>query len=83
MPLKRGSSQKTISANIGEMVGKYKETGKIGTSKPKSKAAAAKQAAAIAYEKAGKARGMKKGGGVQGPAMIVKKKDGNNPVKIY
>ena len=49
MPLKRGSSQKTISANIGEMVGKYKETGKIGTSKPKSKAAAVKQAVAIAY----------------------------------
>lgn len=83
MPLKRGSSQKTISTNIGEMVGKYKETGKIGTSKPKSKAAAAKQAAAIAYEKAGKSRGMKKGGAVQGPAMIVKKKDGNRPVKIY
>jgi hypothetical protein len=29
---------------------------------------------------------MAKGGamkGVQGPAMIVKKRDGNNPVKIY
>lgn len=83
MPLKRGSSQKTISANIGEMVRSYKDTGKIGTSKPKSTAAAAKQAAAIAYEKAGKARKMKKGGTVQGPAMIVKKKDGNRPVKIY
>lgn len=90
MPLKKGSSQKTISANIGEMVGSYKETGKIGTSKPKSKAAAAKQAAAIAYEKAGKDRKMAKGGdaikkakGVQGPSMIVKKKDGNRPVKVY
>lgn len=83
MPLKKGSSQKTISTNIGEMVRSYKDTGKIGTSKPKSKTAAVKQAAAIAYEKAGKARKMAKGGKVQGPAMIVKKKDGNRPVKIY
>ena len=83
MPLKKGSSQKTISSNIGELVRTFKESGKIGTSKPKSKAAAIKQAAAIAYDKAGKARKMAKGGGVQGPAMVVKKKDGNRPVKIY
>jgi hypothetical protein len=90
MPLKKGSSQKTISSNIGELVRDYKKDGMIGTSKPKSKAAAVKQAAAIAYEKAGKARKMAKGGnviqrpkGVQGPSMIVKKKDGNRPVKIY
>ena len=90
MPLKKGSSQKTISANIGEMVRSFKETGKLGTSKPKSKTAAVKQAAAIAYEKAGKAKKMAKGGdvikkasGVQGPMMVVKKKDGNRPVKIY
>ena len=90
MPLKKGSSQKTISTNIGEMVRDYKKDGMIGTSKPKSKAAAIKQAAAIAYEKAGKAKKMAKGGdvikkakGVQGPSMIVKKKDGNRPVKIY
>lgn len=56
MPLKSGKSKKTISANIGEMVGKYKETGKIGTSKPKSKKAAVDQAAAIALSKAGKSR---------------------------
>lgn len=83
MPLKRGSSQKTISANIGEMVRSYKKKGSIGSSKPKSVEAATKQAAAIAYDKAGKTRGMKQGGSVQGPAMIVKKKDGNRPVKIY
>ena len=83
MPLKKGSSQKTISTNIGEMVRDYKKDGMIGTSKPKSKAAAVKQAAAIAYEKAGKAKKMAKGGKVQGPAMVVKKKDGNRPVKIY
>lgn len=90
MPLKKGSSQKTISSNIGTLVRDYKKDGMIGTSKPKSKAAAVKQAAAIAYEKAGKAKKMAKGGdvikkasGVQGPSMTVKKKDGNRPVKIY
>ena len=90
MPLKKGSSQKTISKNIGTLVRDFKETGKIGTSKPKSKSAAVKQAVAIAYDKAGKAKKMAKGGdvikkarGVQGPSMIVKKEDGNRPVKIY
>lgn len=89
MPLKKGSSQKTISGNIGEMVGKFKKSGSIGTSKPKSKGAAVKQAVAIALSTAGKSRNkagggeMKKSKGVQGPAMVVKKKDGNNPVKIY
>jgi hypothetical protein len=38
------------------MVGKYKETGKIGTSKPKSMKAAVKQASAAAYAKAGKSK---------------------------
>lgn len=94
MPLKKGSSQKTISSNIGEMVTKFKKTGEIGTSKPKNKKAAVKQAVAIALSTAGKSRSqpakkakggemIKKSKGVQGPVMIVKKKDGNNPVKIY
>ena len=90
MPLKKGSSQKTISRNIGEIVRDYKKDGMIGTSKPASKTAAVKQAAAIAYAKAGKTKKMAKGGdvlktakGVQGPSMIVKKKDGNRPVTIY
>lgn len=56
MPLKSDKSQKTISKNIGEMVSKYKKTGKIGTSKPKSMEAAIKQASAAAYTKAGKSR---------------------------
>ena len=88
MPLKKGSSRKTISSNIGEIVRDYKQDGMIGTSKPKSKSAAVKQAVAVAYSKAGKTK-MAKGGdvqtpkGVQGPYKIVKKKDGNRPVKIY
>jgi hypothetical protein len=61
MPLKSGKSKKTISKNIGEMVGGYKETGKIGTSKPKSMKAAIAQASAAAYAKAGKSKSKKKG----------------------
>lgn len=83
MPLKKGSSQKTISGNIGEMISSFKKTGKIGTSKPKSKEAAAKQAAAIAYSTAGKSRKMKKGGKVQGPFMEVLRKDAKVKTKIY
>lgn len=83
MPLKKGSSQKTISTNIGELVRTFKKSGKIGTSKPKSKEAAVKQAAAIAYSKAGKSRGMKSGGKVQGPFMEVLRKDAKKKTKIY
>ncbi|MDD5064940.1 MAG: hypothetical protein PHQ35_09335 [Phycisphaerae bacterium] len=54
MPLLKGKSKSVISKNIGELVGSYKTTGKIGTSKPASKKKAVKQASAIAY---GKARG--------------------------
>lgn len=84
MPLKKGKSQKVISTNIGEMVGKFKKTGKIGTSKPATKGAAVKQAAAIAYEKAGKSRAtpMKKGG-VMGPVKEVYRKDAFKKTKIY
>ena len=52
MPLMKGGSQKTISKNIGEMVRKFKDTGKIGTSRPGGMRKAMKQAAAIAYSTA-------------------------------
>ena len=45
MPLKKGSSKKTISKNIEELVRSGRPV---------------KQAAAIAYDKAGKSRGKKK-----------------------
>jgi hypothetical protein len=56
----KGKSAKTISKNIGEMVRSFKESGKIGTSKPASVRKAVKQASAIALSKAGKSR-MKRG----------------------
>ena len=52
MPLKKGKSKETISKNIKGEMKKYEKTGKIGTSKPKSKKKAQKQAVAIALSKA-------------------------------
>lgn len=89
MPLKKGSSKKVISENIGEMVGKYKRTGAIGTSKPSSSKKAVAQAAAIAYEEAGKARKPKmaaKGGEMKKPkgaVMMVKRRDADQKTAIY
>ena len=51
MPLKKGKTDKILHQNISELMGAYKKSGKIGTSKQKSKKAAQKQAAAIAYSK--------------------------------
>jgi hypothetical protein len=56
MPLAKGSSRKTISANIAEMVDEYKEEGHIGASHPETKKKAVKQAVAIALTKAGRSR---------------------------
>ncbi len=56
MPLKKGTSSKAISSNIKKEMSRYKKTGKIGTSHPKSKKAAQKQAVAIALQTAGKSK---------------------------
>jgi hypothetical protein len=84
MPIKKGSSKKTVSNNIKEMFSAYKTSGKIGSSKPSSNEKAQKQAVAIALSSAGKSRrtpSLPKGR--QGAVRTVKKRDGNTPVKIY
>ena len=52
MPLKSGSSPKTRSTNIRELLHSFKQSGRIGNSKPGSMKQAVSQAAAIAYRKA-------------------------------
>ncbi len=52
MPLKNGSSRRTVSSNIKTLVHDYERSGAIGTSKPASRKKAVKQAVAIALEKA-------------------------------
>jgi hypothetical protein len=52
MPLKKGKSSQTISNNIRELAEAYRQKGKIGNIKPKSKKHAVKIASAIAYNKA-------------------------------
>lgn len=51
MPLKTGKSNKVRSANIKELMDRFKKTGKIGNIKPKSAKHAAAIASAIAYRK--------------------------------
>lgn len=53
MPLKKGSSRETVSHNVKEIVDDWEKDGTIGTSHPKSKKAAVKQAVAISLQKAG------------------------------
>ena len=79
MPIKKGKSDKVVSGNISEIVRNYDKSGTIGKSKPASKEKAVKQAVAISLSTAGRSKKMKDGGVVR----TVKKRDGNQPVKIY
>ena len=79
MPLKKGRSNKVVSGNISEIVKGYEKSGTIGTSKPQARGKAVKQAVAIALSTAGRPKKMRDGGVVR----TVKKRDGNQPVKIY
>jgi hypothetical protein len=56
VPLKSGKSNKVVSANVQEMVDKWQAKGSIGTSRPKTKQQAVKQAVAISLSKAGRQR---------------------------
>jgi len=56
MPLKKGRSDETVSANIKKLAHEYEAKGTIGTSHPASKKKAIKQAVAIALSKAGRSR---------------------------
>jgi hypothetical protein len=52
MPLKAGKSAKTRSTNIREMVRSFKQSGRIGNTKPSSVKKVVQIAAAAAYRKA-------------------------------
>jgi hypothetical protein len=56
VPLKAGKSNKVVSANVQMLVDDWQAKGKIGSSRPKNKQAAVKQAVAIALSKAGRKR---------------------------
>ena len=50
MPLKEGYSRAVIAANIQELLSSWKETGRIGNSKPKSKKEAMRQASRLLHD---------------------------------
>lgn len=50
MPLSKSKSKKAFSTNVSELVNAFKKKGRIGSSKPKNKGEARKQALAIAFK---------------------------------
>jgi len=59
MPLKKGGGQEAAHENIEEIMHSWQKTGAIGTSHPKNKQAAQKQAVAIGLKAAGVSKGQK------------------------
>jgi len=59
MPLQKARTEKAFEANVAELRRSYKEKGKIGTTKPRSKEHARRIALAIAFDikRGGKKRG--------------------------
>jgi hypothetical protein len=57
MPLKKGSSRRTIASNIRELLHTYHRQGRIGRSRPARARKAVQQAAAIAYRVAREGEG--------------------------
>ena len=57
MPLKAGSSDEVISANIGECMRSYRRKGKIGNIRPDNNAHARRICARIAHDKARESKG--------------------------
>ena len=56
MPLKHGSSKKTISSNIRECIMSYKKSGKVGNTHPKNLKHAMSICSAAAYTTARKSK---------------------------
>jgi len=56
VPIRHGSSRATIDANIRELMHSWEAKGHIGTGPPKGRAAADKQAVAIALSEARRSR---------------------------
>ena len=56
MPLQKGRSNRTVSANIRKLAHEYEAKGTIGASHPASKKKAIKQAVAISLKKVGRSR---------------------------
>ena len=51
MPLKEGKSKRILTSNVRELIRKYKRSGRIGKTSPKSLAHARKIALAAAFNK--------------------------------
>jgi hypothetical protein len=61
MPASTGKKHDKVSANVEKIVHDWEQDGAIGSSHPKTKKKAVKQAVAISLKKAGKSKYQQKG----------------------